>query len=146
MVNKNKVKGTRWENQIVELFEKEIPLSAAKRIPASGAMGTIMGEPLLQGDVVLKVYGLPSTIKIDNKVGYGGETQLTVKRDWLNKIREEAERTHSIPAVACKFSNARKADGVQYFIALDFLAFCGIMNHITKLQKELDKLAEKTYG
>src|SRR5512139_3035030 len=130
MVNKNKRKGTDWENLFVELVQKNVPTSKAKRIPGSGAMGTLMHEPILQGDVVIKFKGLQKSIRVDNKVGYGGDSQLTIKREWLNKIQEEARISNSIPAVVCKFSGAKSSGGVQHFIVLDMAAFYDIMNQM----------------
>jgi Holliday junction resolvase len=144
VVNKKKIKGTQWENQFVELIIKNIPLTiSAKRVVGSGAMGTAMNEPLLKGDVVANFYGFPRKFRIETKVGYGGDTQLTVKKEWINKIIEEANETYSYPVVACKFSGARKSDGVQYFIILDFNTFCDIINYANNLKKELDLLYEK---
>lgn len=141
MVNAKKIKGTSWEKLLVELIEKNIPLTIkVKRVIGSGAIGTAMNEPLLQGDVVAEFYGFPKKFRIENKVGYGGETQLTVKREWLNKIRMEAENNYALPLVACKFSGAKKAGGVQYFFILDFETFCDIINYVNNLKKELDLL------
>ena len=130
MSNPKKVKGTGWENDFAELLEENIDGAKAKRIPGSGAIGTIVKEPFLQGDVRAIFEGLSRPFKFENKVGYGGSKQLTVKKEWLDKIIKEASNDYSIPALACKFSGARKKDGVQYFIILDFDTFCDIMNII----------------
>lgn len=136
MVNKQKRKGTDWERQLVKLIEENIEGAIAKRIPGSGAIGTILLEPGLTGDVKARFKGFPQEFKIEAKVGYGGSKQLTVKREWLNKIKEEAETSYSIPLLACKFSGSRLVDGIQYFIALDFSTFCGIMNYIASISEE----------
>lgn len=144
MVNNKKVKGTQWENLFVELIKQNIPLTTrVKRVTGSGAIGTAMNEPLLKGDVVAEFYGFPRKFRIETKVGYGGDTQLTVKREWINKIMEEAKETYSYPAVACKFLGSRKSDGAQYFLILDFDTFCDIINYTNSLKKELDLLYEK---
>lgn len=133
MVNKQKRKGTDWERQLVKLIEKNIDGSQAKRVPGSGAIGTILIEPGLTGDVKAKFKGFPAQFKIEAKVGYGGSKQITLRKEWLDKIKEEASHDYSIPLLACKFSGARKSDGVQYFIAIDFSTFCDIMNIIADL-------------
>jgi len=144
MVNKKKIKGTQWENLFVELIQEKIPMTLkAKRIAGSGAIGTALNEPLLKGDVVVEFYGFPRKFRIETKVGYGGEKQLTVQKEWINKIIEEADETYSYPLVACKFSGARKADGVQYFLILDFDTFCDIINYTNQLKRELDLLYDK---
>lgn len=146
MVNKAKIKGTSWENLLVDLLLKEIGGSKVKRIAGSGAIGTILGEPLLMGDIVAEFVGFPKKFRIECKVGYGGDTQITVQREWLNKIREEGITSNSIPVLACKFSNARKTGGVQYFLALDFDTFCDIINYVDDLKTQYDSLVEKLQG
>jgi hypothetical protein len=118
------------------LLEEKIPKSKVKRIPASGAIGTSLGEPLLTGDVKLEVPCLPRKLKIEAKVGYGGETQLTVKKEWLDKIKMEAKNDYSYPLLACKFSGSRA--GVRYFISMDFDTFCDIINYMNELKTSLD--------
>lgn len=142
MTNKQKIKGTSWENLFVDMLSEKIGESKVKRIAGSGALGTSLSEPLLQGDVIAEFKGFPKKFRIECKVGYGGESQLTVQRAWLNKIHEEAQNSNSVPLLACKFSNARKSGGIQYFLAIDFDTFCDIINYVDDLKKELDKLNE----
>jgi hypothetical protein len=137
MVNRQKVKGTAWENDLVKILNSNIRNIKAKRVAGSGALGTMLGESLLMGDVVLEGDFLPKKIRIEAKVGYGGAKQLTVQKEWLDKINEEAKASYSIPMLACKFSGARAKDGVQYFVALDINTFCDIINHIELLNKRL---------
>ena len=130
MSNPKKIKGTAWENLLVQLLIDKIDGARVKRIPGSGAIGTIVKEPFLQGDVRAVFQGLRRPFKFEAKVGYGGSKQLTIKKEWLDKIKEEASNDYSIPALACKFSGARKKDGIQYFVVLDLDVFCDIMNII----------------
>ena len=135
MVNKNKVKGSAWEKDFADLIEKNVKGSKAKRVPASGAMGTHMNEPLLQGDVKAMLPGLNKDMRVECKVGYGGNTQITIQKEWIDKIVSEAENSYSYPALACKFLGARKSEGVQYFIILDLDTFFDIINYIGSLSK-----------
>ncbi len=130
MVNKNKRKGGRWEHDLVEILEDEIKGAKVKRVPGSGAIGTTLGEPNLTGDVVARFPGLNRDFKIEAKTGYGGATQITVQREWLNKIVMEAKGNFAYPLLACKFSDARKSGGVQYFVSMDIDTFIDIMNYI----------------
>lgn len=139
MSNPKKVKGTAWENLFAEMLEEKIEEAKAKRIPGSGAIGTTVKEPFLQGDVRAVLKGFNRPFKFEAKVGYGGATQLTVKKEWLDKIKEEASHDYSIPALACKFSGARKKGGVQYFVILDFDTFCDIMNIVYELDSMLEE-------
>ena len=110
--------------------------SEFKKTPSSGALGTIVGEPNFTGDVRGKVYGVPQKIKIEAKVGYGGSKQLAIKKEWFDKIAEEAAQDYSIPMVACRFSGSRT--GVQNFVAMDLDIFIKLMNLISQLQEEVD--------
>lgn len=144
MVNKQKQKGTQWEHLFLELVERNIKdTKQAKRIAGSGALGTNLNEPFLKGDFVLEFSGFPRKFRGEAKVGYGGAHQLTVKRDWLNKIIEEAHSTYSYPIVACKFLGAKSSAGAQYFIIFDFDTFCDIINYVNETKRELDLLYEK---
>lgn len=133
-----KVKGTQFERDAVNLLQELIPKSEWKRIPSSGAMGTIMQEPLLGGDIKGRIEGITQEFRGEAKVGYGGATQMAVKREWFEKIKEEAERTYSIPFVIAKFSGSRST--VKEFVALDIETFALILNTINDLYEELSGL------
>jgi hypothetical protein len=136
MVN-SKRKGSQWERDAAKLLN-EFVYGTWKRVPGSGALGAILAEPTLQGDITGKdIPGLPKGFLLDAKVGYGGAKQLTVQKEWLDKIREEAEATYSIPAVICKFSGARQ--GAKVFVVLDFETFAELVNRPSEIQEELDK-------
>jgi hypothetical protein len=97
-----------------------------------------MHEGSLTADVSGKVIGFPRPFKLECKVGYGGETQLTFKREWLNKIREQALTDMSFPAVVGKFSGGRKADGSQVFVVMDIEDFAFLINLISDLSETED--------
>jgi hypothetical protein len=139
---KNKVKGTTFERQAVEILNDLIRDSEWKRIPGSGALGTALGEPLLTSDIVGKVKGIPKRFKVEAKVGYGGKTQFALKKEWLDKVQMEANGTFSTPFLIGKFSGAR--EGVKVFTVMDVEVFAAMINHITKLQEELNKYAVAT--
>lgn len=142
MPNKNKIKGTGFERDIVNLLNDRIKSSHFKRTPTSGAMGTTLGEPILTGDVSGTVEALPKKIKIECKVGYGGATQFALKKEWLDKIKQEAVQYFSIPMLFGKFSGAR--GGVQTFVVLDFETFAELINYITELKEENDKISRNS--
>lgn len=142
MVNA-KDKGSRFEGDAVKILNEKIDGGTFKRIAGSGAIGTSMSEPLLTGDITGKIEGFRKPFKIECKVGYGGEKQFALKREWLNKIKMEAAQTYAFPMLIGKFSGARKADGVQTFIVMDVDEFAYLVNHITHLKKELDSTYEE---
>lgn len=141
MVN-SKDKGARWERDAVELLNSLYP-ETWRKIPGSGAFGAIMNIPELRGDLVGRYYFMPSNFRVDAKTGYGGATQLTIKREWLEKIRVEAEalERYEIPCLICKFSGSR-AD-VKHFFVLDTDAFHDILGVIEDLYTENIRLRDK---
>lgn len=139
---KNKVKGSTFERLAVEILNELIKDSEWKRIPGSGAIGTQLGEPLLTADIVGKVKGIPKRFKAEAKVGYGGEKQFVLKKEWLDKVRQEADATFSTPFLIGKFSGARQ--GVKVFTVMDVEIFAALINHISKLQEELHNLGRAT--
>lgn len=139
---KNKVKGSNFERDAVEILNTIVKGSEWKRIPGSGALGTALGEPLLTSDIVGKVHKIPKRFKVEAKVGYGGKTQFALKKEWLDKVRMEADATFSTPILIGKFSGAR--EGVRVFTVMDVEVFAALLNHITKLQEEIDKMAKAT--
>lgn len=132
MVNKSKRKGSDFEREFVEMLNSSIYGANAKRVPASGAMGTSLNEPLLEGDVKATFKGLNKPIRFELKAR-SGATQLAVKREWMNKIKMEAEHSFAYPSVACKLIGARKADGVKFFVIFDFDTFVELMEYVGKL-------------
>ena len=143
MVN-SKRKGSQFERDATKLLNAQI-YGKWKRVPGSGALGAILEEPTLQGDITGKdIPGLPKGFLLDAKVGYGGAKQLTVQKEWLDKIRKEAEATYSIPAVICKFSGSR--EGAKVFVVMDLDAFAELVNRTSDVQEELNKTIWNTVG
>jgi Holliday junction resolvase len=143
MTINSKDKGNGFERDAVKKLNLLLEQGVFKRIPGSGAIGTNMNEPFLTGDITGEIYGMFKPLKGDCKVGYGGKTQVTFKKDWLDKIRMEAKNSGSFPFVLCKFSGARVADGTVEFVALDLTDFISLMNFITNMRKELDVVYER---
>lgn len=137
MPNPQKRKGSDFERLAVELLNALVQESEWKRVPGSGAIGTSLAEPLLTSDIIGRVNSIPKKFKVEAKVGYGGATQLALKKEWLDKIKQEAEATFSVPLLIGKFSGAR--EGIKVFVAMDVETFASIINHITYLQKQIDE-------
>lgn len=135
-------KGRNFEYQLVDIFNEHVRRSKWKRNPTSGAMGTFLNEPHLSGDVngVLDAY--PRRFKIESKVGYGGAKQLTLKKEWIDKVREEAVNdSHSIPLLIGKFSGAR--EGTRVFIVMDVDTFVDFLNYTTELWEQNEQKDEE---
>lgn len=138
MTSSQKRKGSQWERDAAEILNRLIKKSIWKRVAGSGAFGTIMIEPALSSDVKGKVESIPQEFKVECKVGYGGATQFALKKEWLDKIKEEAARSYGIPFLMGKFSGAR--EGIKTFVVLDVEVFANLINRITELKNEVDKL------
>ncbi len=146
MVNKNKDKGTRWERDAVNLLNEAFP-NVWRRNPGSGALGTILDMPFLKGDLVGDYVFLPIDIVAEAKVGYGG-TQMQLRKEWFDKIKEEANQNYAIPVVLLKFEKSKS--GVRHVIAMDFETWNKLMEYYENMHEELlelyEKLQEKEQG
>ena len=140
MTINSKNKGSGWERDAVELLNTKLK-GNFKRIPSSGAIGTIMKESLLTGDITGVVNFLSKKLKIECKVGYGGATQMALKKEWLDKISEESKVALSIPMLLGKFSGAR--GGIKYFVVFDFDTFVEIFSKAIDNKDKLDALYDK---
>ena len=139
LVKYQKRKGTQWERDSTELLNTDFP-KTWRRIPLSGAAGTILGISELKPDLVGKYEHMDIRMAGEAKVGYGGATQLTVKRKWLEKIAEQAEEMYAIPMLVLKFSGSRS--DIQHFVALSFQAWDQLMHEYDKLYRENVRLWE----
>jgi len=140
MIKSAKAKGARWEREAVEVLNEMFP-DTWKRIPGSGAFGTIMNITGLTGDLTGKYKFFPFMFRGENKVGYGGK-EMTVKKEWFDKIRMEADKNfNEVPCVLIKFDNSRS--GVRYFIAFDFDALKKILETVETIYNENIALRDK---
>jgi len=137
MPSYSKRKGSDFEREAVNVLTNLIDESVWKRIPTSGAIGTRLAMPILQSDLLGRVSGFPQEFRGEAKCGYGGAKQVTVMKEWLDKIYEEAKSTFSLPFLIGKFSGAR--GGTNVFVVLDVRVFADLVNRITDLQRRLDE-------
>jgi len=142
MTNKNKIKGSTFERDVVKILNKLINGADFRRIPGSGAIGTATGESLLTGDIAGRISYFPVKFKGECKVGYNSSTnkevkQFTLKKEWLDKIWEEASATYSLPLLFGKFDNARS--GTKVFVVMDIDIFADLINRYTKLQRDFEE-------
>lgn len=140
--SKQKRKGDTAEREIAEYLNKNLIDGTFKKLPGSGAIGTTISEPLLTGDLNGEIYGFPKKLKCECKSGYGNKAHpesksLRLEKEWLDKIAKEADANYRMPIFFGKFDSVRS--GVKFFVAMDIEQFVELSNHITKLQKEIDK-------
>ena len=142
MVNKAKIKGSAFEHKVVVLMNDRVKKSIWKRVPGSGAMGTSLNEGLLMADVTGDVEGFFAKIRAECKAGYNHSTgkevkQFTIYKEWLDKIKREAQSSFSFPMLFGKFDEAR--EGVKVFVVMDVEDFAAILNKYQELVAELEK-------
>jgi hypothetical protein len=104
--NPAKRSGTYFEDKVANHFDEQARTTAT-RVSGSGAFGTMSKEPRLMGDVRIRWEQLDKPVLGECKFGYGGKTQLTVKKEWVDKIVEEATAAGAYPALLFKFKGAR---------------------------------------
>jgi len=121
--------GTYFERMTEDFFSQDGV--SAKRIIGSGALGKIMKDPTLLGDVRISYPILAKDILADCKFGYGGLTQLTLKKLWFDKIEEEAKLTNKFPAMIGKFKGARGKN--SRFIAFSWETWKELMESLSDL-------------
>lgn len=131
-----KEKGTKWERDAVKILNYNIKNGNFKRVPSSGAIGTILNENILTGDIRGSVPSIPRNFKIECKTGYGGFKQMVIKKEWLDKITEESLRDLTIPILLGKFSGAK--EGVKYFAVIDLETLVYLINYITSLHESME--------
>lgn len=138
--NANRDYGLNWERELVKMLQG---LGAARRNPNSGAFGTQSNDPDLQGDVRFEVDGL--RFLIEAKAGYGGVGSITFKREWLDKVTEEATRAipNRIPVVALKMRGDRAKNGKLIVMSVE--VFKGILEHIVELENKLEAANERLW-
>jgi Holliday junction resolvase len=140
-----KDKGNRWERESVKILNQRFP-GTWKRIPGSGAIGTLVKEPMLAADIVGNYSFLNKPVMGECKTGYGGKS-MTIQKDWFDHAVKVAQGVHGIPAVVLKFE--RSVKGVKHVVALDFDTWDYLMGLlesqnelIESLQYELSDLYE----
>ncbi len=99
--------GTYFERSVQKQFGEQDAVLFTKRIVGSGAFGTITRDANLFGDVHIEYKVLDRPILAECKFGYGGHKQLTVKREWVEKIAAEAVLANKYPALIVKFKGSR---------------------------------------
>ena len=130
---KSKEKGGRWELEATKLLNKRFP-GTWKKIAMSGSLGSILNIPILKADVIGEYKHISYRLMGDCKVGYGGKN-MTIQKEWFDKIRDIAEENYALPVVILKFEKSRS--GVRYVICMDFDTWDALMTDMGELYHEL---------
>ena len=136
MTNPNKVKGTRWERDACKLLNKHFP-GVWKRIAMSGALGTMLGIPILRADAIGEYKMLDRRIVAEAKVGYGGK-QMRIQKAWFDHIQEVADSQYAVPIVLLKFEKSRS--GIKHIACMSFETWDYFMEELQDAHDEINKL------
>jgi Holliday junction resolvase len=136
--SKSKISGTYFEKEVEEFF-------GGKRVIGSGAFGNYVTS--LQGDVKgIKLPIIPDYILAECKFGYGGTEQITIKREWITKLRQQAKANKSLPALIVKMKGVH-GDKEDRESAKLFILNWDTMKYICDILEEYEeayvKLIEK---
>ena len=145
MSSPSKNKGSRWEREAA----KELSESGGdwKRIPGSGSLGSNLGISNLMGDLTGRYPWFKKLIKAENKVGYGTSKQITLKREWILKNREQANLDSKYPCLIFKFDDVTGGDlGSAKVIAFNIDTWNEMMSDIQDIYEQYLKLLEEEYN
>lgn len=137
-----KRKGSRWERDVVKLLHDKGG-GIWKRIPGSGAMGHFFNDASLNSDVTGKYPWLRKIIRGECKTGYGTSRSLSLKRDWIVKVREEAEEARGYPCLLLKFSDVRDNPDTAKLICFNLDVWIDIVTEVNDLYEEYIELLER---
>jgi len=82
---------------------------------------------MLKGDLRGRYSFLSRPLLGECKVGYGGKV-MTIKKEWFDKIAQEASESYSLPVVLLKFEQSRS--GTKHVICMDFEVWNQIMKEL----------------
>lgn len=142
MTSKQKEKGSRFERQAADVLS--VNGGAWKRIPGSGSLGTNLNLTYLTGDVHGTYPWFKKPFKAENKVGYGTAKQITLKREWVTKNREQSAADNKYPCLLLKFNNVTSGDiDSSRLICFNFDTWNTMMSDIEELYTEYVALLDK---
>lgn len=135
-------KGKRWEREASKYLSKYG--GDWNRIPGSGAMASQLGDASLGSDMVGRYPWWTKNLRGEAKYGYGGSKQMTLKRGWITKNREEAAAARDWPCLVLKFKGVTGGDiESAKLICFNFDTWLAMMYELQELYEENIKLLER---
>lgn len=133
--------GTYFEREVEGHFDGLETTSFAKRIIGSGAFGIVSRDPRLLGDVHIAYRILPKALLAECKFGYKtGKTQMSIKKEWLEKVAKEAKIADRWPALIMKFKGLRGPDSKVIIFTWD--TWNEIMSCLTDKVEALERMVD----
>lgn len=142
--NRSKAKGDTFERLVAKILSEHG--GVWKRIPGSGSIGTNLKMSDLTGDLVGRYPWFTKSFKGESKVGYGTSKQMTLKREWLTKVREQALIDNKYPALIIKFNDVTGGDiGSATAICINLDTWNAMMKDLAELYEEYLVMLDKHY-
>jgi len=141
MASKQKDKGSRFERE--SAGDLSVHGGSWRRIPGSGSLGTNLNLSYLTGDVEGYYPWFKLAIKAENKFGYGTAKQITVKREWVTKNREQSKIDHKYPCLLLKFDSVHDDVGSAKLICFNFDTWSEMMADVELLYTEYVSLLDR---
>jgi hypothetical protein len=142
--NRSKAKGDNFERGVSKMLS--VHQGVWRRIPGSGSIGTNLKMSNLTGDLEGRYPWFTRAFKGEGKVGYGTSKQMTLKREWFTKVREQAEADNKYPAVVIKFNDVTGGDiGSATAICFNVDTWNKMMADLDELYAEYLTLLDKYY-
>lgn len=142
MSSPQKDKGSRFEREAAS--DLSVSGGSWKRIPGSGSLGTNLNISYLTGDLEGHYPWFGRAIKAENKYGYGTSQRMTILREWLIKVREQAGKDNKYPCLLLKFDSVTGGDiGSAKLICFNFDTWNRMMADLEELYTEHSSLLDK---
>jgi len=144
MSSPQKIKGSKFELD----SSKDLSVNGGvwKRIPGSGSLGSNLGMAELMGDVHGRYPFFKKSFKGENKTGYGTSKQITIKREWVTKNREQSALDNKYPCLLLKFNNVTGGDiGSAKLICFNFDTFNLMMADMNEIYEQYLKYVQLEY-
>ncbi len=148
MTNKNKKAGSAWERAVANTFN-DLDGVSARRVAGSGALGTILQEDYLKGDVRITVDGLKYDLIVEAKIGYQSGKHspskvMAFQKAWLESAEKDTKGVYnSKPVVICKFKGAKGE--ARAFLAMDLQVAVDLIERVVDMKRVIDEQEEENY-
>lgn len=129
-----------------KVFESETAALAGKhgkRVPKSGAYGTVEGIPQLAGDARWKLPWLDSEIHVECKHGYSDKGQerksMRLEREWFDKHMAQAKALDFYPVFAFKFKFTQQ-NGMSKMVVIPFPVMGKVLSTVNNMHERIEEL------
>src|SRR5690606_19464396 len=124
-----KKQGIDFENKVAKSYNDALRRKA-RRVAGSGAIWSMPGDVITEQDLI--------ECKDRGMITARGEKQITIKKEWLDKIHIESIGTGKRPMLAFRFAE----DEEDIFVTMNINVLFEIVFQISELKKRIRQLQE----